>query len=578
MSSEASHTKSFSKSLFAGTIEKELLFPYPKMAQEEKENLKIILDSLRQFAKDKIDAAEIDRTGKIPSEVLQGLAELGLFGMSIPEAYGGYGFSATAYNRVFEEIAAIDASLAVTFGGHQSIGLKALLLHGTEEQKQRFLPRLASGESLAAFALTEPGAGSDVAGIQTTAKKSKDSGFYNLNGGKIWITNGGLADFFTVFAKTPMSENGEEKITAFAVTRELEGFSSGREEEKLGIHGSSTTEINFDNVQVPEENVIGPLGKGFKVAMEVLNSGRLGLAAGCLGGIKRMIDLSSDYAKTRKQFQRPIAKFEMIEEKISDMVIDAYVLESMVYLTTALIDRGDVDYSLESAICKVYASEAVWRACSEGMQIAGGIGYSKEYPYERALRDARINLIFEGTNEVLRSFIALAGMQEHGDYLKEVGKALNNPLSELGLLADFALSKIKRTVSSGQIDDIHPSLKNEVANFEEYAKELNIAVEKVLVKYKKDVLNQGFILERIANMAIDLFAMAASISRVDSALNESDEDDCAKELAIVRAFCETAWRRIRRNRRQIESNNDALRREIAESTYKSNGYSLGLIG
>ncbi|MCG8605583.1 acyl-CoA dehydrogenase family protein, partial [bacterium] len=452
------------------------------------------------------------------------------------------------------------------------------LLHGTEEQKKKYLPRLASGEWLAAFALTEPGAGSDAAGIQSFAVLDESNGHYTLNGNKIWITNGGIADFYTVFAKTPIGDSGEKKITALIVTRDMKGFSSGKEEEKLGIHGSSTTEITFDNVKVPVGNVIGPVGKGFKVAMEVLNSGRLGLAAGSVGGMKKLTEMSVDYAKNRKQFNSPIANFEMIQDKISQMVVDTFAAESMVYLTTGLIDRGDVDYSIESAICKVFVSEALWRTVNEAMQIAGGIGYSAEYPYERALRDSRINLIFEGTNEVLRLFIALAGMQDHGEYLKRVGKALNNPLDELGVLTDYALQRIKTRVSTKRVEGIHPSLSDQVEKFEEYAKNLHLAVEKVLTKYRKDIINQEFILHRLANMAIELFAMVSVISRVDSLLKEHGKDKVQNELTIAQAFCEAAWRTVRRNSRQIDDNIDDLRRKIADNAYETNGYAFDLMG
>jgi acyl-CoA dehydrogenase family protein 9 len=567
---------SFSKSLFAGSIEQDLIFPYPKISSEEAENLKLILESIRQFAKDHINSEEIDRNESIPQEVLTGLAEIGLFGMSIPEAYGGYGFSATAYNRVFEEIASIDASLAVTLGGHQSIGLKGLLLHGTEEQKKKYLPKLASGEWLAAFALTEPNAGSDAAGIQSLAVLDASKTHYVLNGGKIWITNGGLANFFTVFAKTPVGD--EKKITAFIVTRDMAGFASGKPEEKLGIHGSSTTEITFDNVKVPVENVLGEVGKGFKVAMEVLNSGRLGLAAGSVGGMKKLTAMSVEYAKNRKQFNQPIANFEMIQEKIAAMMVDTFAAESMVYLTTGLIDRGDVDYSVESAICKVYVSEALWRTVNEAMQIAGGIGYSKEYPYERALRDSRINLIFEGTNEVLRLFIALAGMQEHGEYLKKVGKALQKPMDELGILTEYAIHRIKDYVATERLEGVHEALKDEVARFEEYAKELHLSAEKVLAKYRKDIINQEFVLHRISDMAIDLFGMAAVISRVDGLLNEKGKRKPERELLLAKTFCEEAWRRIRRNARQVDNNIDPWRKQIAEAAYESKGYGMDLIG
>ncbi len=567
--------RSFSKSLFAGNIEQDLIFPYPEASAEERETLKLLLESVREFARDHVDSAEIDAKGEIPREVLQGLAELGLFGMSVPEEYGGYGFSITAYNRVFEEIAGIDASLAVTLGGHQSIGLKALLLHGTEEQKKKYLPKLASGEWLAAFALTEPGAGSDAAGIQSYAEPQKDGSFV-LNGNKIWITNGGLANFFTVFAKTPVGPDGEKKITAFIVTRDMEGFSSGKEEEKLGIHGSSTTELTFDNVKIPRENVIGELGRGFKVAMEVLNSGRLGLAAGSVGGMKRLLQLSTEHAKNRKQFGQPIAKFEMIQEKISRMAVDTFVAESMVYLTTGLMDRGGADYSIESAMCKVFASEALWRAANEAMQIAGGIGYSKEYPYERALRDSRINLIFEGTNEIMRLFIALSGMQEHGEYLKRVGKALQNPLSELGVLTDYALHRIKDRVSTERLNGVHEALNEEVSKFEEYSKQLHLSAEKALSRFRKKIIEQEFLLHRLADMAIDLYGMAAVISRVDGLLKQEGVKKAQRELTLARTFCEEAWRRIRRNARQVESNIDPWRRHIASSTYESNGYDFDL--
>lgn len=573
---EKNTLKSFSKNLFAGCIEQDLIFPFPEMDTEEQENLKLLLDSIRQFAKDKIDSVAIDTKGEIPREVLDELAEIGLFGMTIPEEYGGFGFSVTAYNRVFEEISGIDGSLAVTLGGHQSIGLKALLLHGTEEQKKKYFPKLATGEWLAAFALTEPGAGSDAAGIQTLAVPDKENGHFVLNGNKIWITNGGIADFFTVFAKAPVGENGEKKITAFIVTRDMEGFSSGKEEEKLGIHGSSTTELTFDNIHVPKENVIGELGKGFKVAMEVLNSGRLGLAAGSVGGMKQLLKLSVEHAKNRKQFDTPIAKFEMIQEKISEIAVDIFAVESMVYLTTGLMDKGGVDYSVESAICKVYASEALWRAANESMQIAGGIGYSKDYPYERALRDSRINLIFEGTNEVLRLFIALAGMQEHSEYLKKVGKALQNPLNDMGILTDYAIHRIKSRVATERLEGVHEALKDEVSRFEEYAKQLHAGVEKVLTKYRKKIIHQEFLLHRIADMAMDLFAMAAVISRLDTLIRKVGLDQAQRELTMGKMFCEGAWRRIRRNSRQLENNIDSWRTQISTSIYETNGYDFDL--
>jgi acyl-CoA dehydrogenase family protein 9 len=567
---------SFSKMLFAGKIEQDLVLPYPDLAGEEKENLKLILDSLRQFARDNIDSKDIDRKGKIPSQVISGLAELGVLGMSIPEAYQGYGFSSTAYNRVFEEIAGIDASLAVLLGGHQSIGMKALLLHGSESQKREYLPRLASGEWLAAFALTEPGAGSDAAGISTRAMPDVDGRNYILNGDKIWITNGGLAHVFTVFAKTPV-ESGRERITAFIVTRDMPGFISGNEEEKLGIHGSSTTALQFDNVCVPAENIIGGVGNGFKVAMEVLNSGRLGLAAGCCGGMKKLLDLSVEYAGNRRQFNAPILSFELIQDKLSRMMMEIFALESMVYLTTGLMDRGDVDYSIESAICKVYAADALWRTANDAIQIAGGNGYSRDYPFEQALRDARINLIFEGTNEVLRAFIALSGMQEHAGYLKKVGKALQSPLSDLGVLTDYAIHRLKDTVTTNRLTGIDNSLRHEATLFEDFARELHQAVEKVLNRYRKDIINQEFLLGRIADMMIGLYGMIAVISRVNTLMQQKGSGATTNHCLLMQAFCEQAWREIRRNSRQIDSNMDGMRRSIVDLAAESKGYNLHFV-
>ena len=266
---------SFSKGLFSGVLLDDLLFPYPKMDKEEAENLAMMQDSFKKFAEDLIDAEKMDKEAKMPEEVLDGLKEMGFLGMNIPEEYDGFGLSSTGYTKMLGLISGIDGGVAITIGGHQSIGLKALILFGTEEQKKKYLPKLATGEMIAAFGLTEPGAGSDAAGIKTKAVRDEKNGYYILNGSKLWITNGGIADFFTIFAKEPIKgKDGkiEEKISAFIVTRDMEGVSTGKEESKLGIKSSSTTAVFFEDVKVPFENLIGERGKGFKVAMHVLNS------------------------------------------------------------------------------------------------------------------------------------------------------------------------------------------------------------------------------------------------------------------------------------------------------------------
>jgi len=578
MAEKEKRQASFMKSLFAGEIDQDTIFPYPQPSAEDAENTEMIVQTWREFAKDNIDPVKIDREERIPPEVLEGMKELGFFGLSIPEKYGGAGMSKTGYSRVFEEFCTIDASIAVTMGAHGSIGTVGLVMYGTESQKEKYLPKMATGEIVSSFALTEPGAGSDAAGIQSFARLNEKKSHFILNGNKIWISNGGIADLWTVFAKTEVQEGGEikKKITAFLVEPAWPGCSAGKSEEKLGIHGTNTTPLNFDGVMVPVENVLGPIGKGFKVAMETLNMGRLSLAAGCVGGSKELTRLGVEYAKSRKQFGKPIANFGMIKDKISRMMADTYAAESMVYLTASLADRKDVDFSLESAISKVFSSEALWRTVNETMQIAGGLGYSREYPYERYMRDARINLIFEGTNEILRSFIALAGMQGPGEYLKKIGKALRKPIRGLGLLSEFAVGKVKDRVARDSLKNVDSRLSSEADHFAEYAAELHHAVEKVLMKHGKEIVGRGFVLQRIANMAIDLYAMAAVISRVDTKIKNGEPVE--RDLPLAKYFCEQAWRRIRREARQVDHNSDDLQEEIAHLAYEMERYPFKAIG
>ncbi|MDZ7268775.1 MAG: acyl-CoA dehydrogenase family protein [candidate division KSB1 bacterium] len=565
--------QSFLKSLFAGEVLQDLVFPYPVLAPQAQEDLRTIVNTFREFARDHIDSVAIDRQGYIAPEVFAALKELGFFGLTVPEKYGGAGLSLTAYGRVLEEICSVDASLGVSLGGHLSIGSKGLVMFGSDEQKEKYLPKIASGEYMTAFALTEAGAGSDAAGIQSKAVLNPERTHFILNGGKIWITNGGLAHLFTVFAKTPMTVGGEvqDKITAFIVERSFKGFSSGKPEEKLGIHGSNTTALNFDNVPVPADNMLGQMGRGFKIAMEILNTGRLGLASGCLGGCKALLKLATAHAKNRKQFGRPIAAFEMIQDKIARMAADTHAAESMVYLTTALADRPGVDYSLESAACKIFVSETLWRVVNEAMQIAGGIGYSREYPYEQALRDARINLIFEGTNEILRAFIALAGMEGPGEYLKQIGRALRDPIKGFGLLTGYAVGKVKDKVAHDHLSHLHPQLQAAADRFNDMAGELHGMVEKTLMKHGKSIIQRQFLQKRLADAVIDLYAMVAVLSRVDTLLKQR-HPHAGQEVLLANRFVEEAWRRVRRNLRQMESNSDDECKRIAEMVYDLNGY------
>jgi acyl-CoA dehydrogenase family protein 9 len=563
---ETKYHPSFTKSLFSGYFLDELVFPYPLPDKEEEENLYLIRETVQKFCESYVDSPQFDRDEKFPEDVINGIKELGLFGLVIPEEYGGYGLSTTAYVKILEEVAKFDGSMALIIGAHQSIGLKGLLLYGTEEQKQKYLPKLASGEMIAAFALTEPGAGSDAAGIKTKAIRNEEKGVYTLNGTKLWITNGGIADFFTIFAKEEVEIPGEgrkDKISAFMVTREM-GIQSGKKEEKLGIRATSTAELILENVEVPIKNLLGERGKGFKVAMEILNTGRVGLAGGNVGGSKTALKYVLNHVKERHQFGRPLISFEIIREKVAQIAIRIFVAESMVYLTTSLIDKKNIDFSLETAMCKVYATDTLWRTANDCLQMAGGIGYSREYPYEQWVRDARINPIFEGTNEILRIFTALSGFQEPGEYLKKIGKALNDPIKGFGLLTDYAVHYMKDRLTKERIPDVHPTLANAKADFEEWAKNLHITAERILVKYGKDIIKKQIIQWRIAEAAIDLFGMIASISRVDQCIMLKGVENCQKMIILCNTFCGQAWRRVRRNLLMIDKNDDDLLLNISD--------------
>lgn len=368
---------------------------------------------LREMARDFTNAeirplaASIDRNEEIPSALLKKIADVGLMGTAIPEEYGGGGFGKVGFCIAQEEVARVCGSTAATIGAHQSIGAQAILLGGSEELKKKYLPRIASGEMIAAFALTEADAGSDSFNLSTRAEKKGDT--WILNGEKVWITNGAIADVFSVFART------EKGITGFVVEKKFGGVSVGKNEKKLGIKGSVTNTIAFDNVEVPAENIIGVDGRGFLVAMETLNSGRLGLGAACFGAAKEMLELSVQYSKQRKQFGEPISKFQAIQFMLSDMATRIYAMENMVYKAAFKHDNHE-DITLDAAIVKLFCSEAVSEIADQALQIHGGMGFSAELPLERFYRDARILKIFEGTNEIQKLIISRQVLKQNGKW------------------------------------------------------------------------------------------------------------------------------------------------------------------
>lgn len=568
--------QSFMKSMFHGVIAEDLVYPFPELSIDDRESVALILASIKKFFEG-VDSAAIDRAQEIPASTLEAAKALGLFGLQIPKEYGGIGLNAIAYARVMQEIGASDASLAVTLGAHEAIGLKAILLFGTPEQKMRYLPKLATGEWTAAFALTETGAGSDAAAIRTRAELSPDGTHYILRGSKVWITNGGFADVFTVFARTSVLEEGNKpKITAFIVERSM-GVKSGPNEHKLGIRGASTTEIFFDEVKVPRENVVGEFGKGFKVAMEVLNDGRLGLAAGCVGASKALIKLALDRVQERRAFGRNIGDFGLIKDKIADMMSRTFAVESMTYLTAGMIASGASEASLESATCKVIGSETLWHVVNETLQIAAGIGYMQDYPYERMLRDARINLIFEGTNEILRCFVALSGMQGPGKELTDVVKAMREPIKGFGVLSEIAIRKARTVLGRERMTHAHPLLSREAVLFEEYTTELAERTRVALRRHGREIAEMQFTQRRIADLAMDLYALAACISRTTRAIERRGEDGARREIDMTTLFAAAAHKRLRQNASDFDRNDDELRKAVAGRAYVDRAYPFDIL-
>jgi alkylation response protein AidB-like acyl-CoA dehydrogenase len=568
---------SFARQLFFGAIEDDEVFPYPdELGAEERETLAALLDPLDRFLRERIDEGNIDHDTLLDEALLDELKQMGLFGLIIPTEYDGLGLSNTGYARLFERVAATSASVAVTVGAHQSIGLKGILLFGTDEQKRRYLPALALGEKVAAFCLTEPTAGSDAASIRTRATRSPDGEHWVLDGSKMWITNGGFAEVFTVFAQTEVEVEGklQDRITAFIVERSFGGVESGPEEHKLGIKGSSTTMLNFDGCKVPAANLLGEVGGGFKIAMTILNNGRFGLAAGCVGGAKRLIRDAAAYATQRKQFNKSISEFGLIQKKFAHMALSVYAAESMTYMTCGLMDRGGRDYAIEAAMSKVFASEMLWDVANECLQVMGGLGYSREYPFERFVRDGRINLIFEGTNEILRLFVALSGIQAPGKYLRELASALKDPLENYSMLLTELVTRVRDRVITDQLDRAHAKLKRPAVLIEDQTNLFGQTIERLLRHHGKSIIDEQMIVERLADIAIDLYAMVAVVSRATRAL-EQNRPAADHEALLASVFCEHAHRRIRRRLRAIEQgrkNGDVQLREIAEALLAGGGY------
>lgn len=514
----------------------------------------MLVDPTTKFFEEVNDPAKNDLEEKVEEKSLKGLWEMGAFALQVPQDLGGLGLTNTQYARLVEIVGANDLGVGITLGAHQSIGFKGILLFGTKEQKAKYLPRVSTGGEFAAFCLTEPSSGSDAGSIKTRAELSPDGKHYILNGSKIWISNGGLAEIMTVFAQTPAidKKTGKivDKVSAFIVERSFGGVTNGSPEKKMGIKCSNTAEVYYDNVKVPVENLLGGLGNGFKVAMNILNNGRFGMAAALSGTMKACIKKAVDFATQRKQFGQRIDSFGSIQEKLARMSMLHYVTESMAYMISANMDSGFKDYQLEAAISKCFASEAAWYVCDEAIQILGGMGYMKETGLEKVLRDLRIFRIFEGTNDILRLFVALNGIQYAGAHLKELQNAFKNPAANLGLIFEEASKRVVRKVglnSPPAMDhlvhkDLAPYANLVAKNVDAFSQ----AVEMVLIKYGKGIVNEQFILNRFANATFDIYSSAVVLSRASSSLNDNLESANHEKL-MTEAWVLEASERVKKN-------------------------------
>ena len=525
----------------------------------------------------KVEAIDHQEPGLLP-QLLKKAGEQGLLSIDVPEAYGGAELGLLTSAVVVSSIH--EGSFSTAIGAHTTIGTLPIVFYGTEEQKQRYLPRLASGEWLAAYALTEPGVGSDAMGLSTRAELSADGKYYILNGTKQWISNAGFADLMIVFARI-----GDNRPSAFIVETSWPGISTGAEERKMGIKGSSTRQVYFEDTKVPVENLLGEIHRGYKIAFNILNIGRLKLGAGAVGGARTALGLAATYTTERKAFNKFIHEFGMIQKKLARIAAETYAAESEVFRTAAnaenaRLSAGDnteaafkaiEDYEVEASIAKVHGSEVLAFAVDEGVQIFGGYGFMQEYPIEKAYRDARIQRIYEGTNEINR-LVAVRGL-------------LNRAMSgKVPLMAKFP--EVEARVKAGQPlnnagDDIPAELR-EAVNALERAKDVTIyTAMKGAMKYMQALVNEEEFIEYLANLLIDLYALDSALARATQSVRRGDENS-SMHVKLAKLATWLAFTRLRANLDQVimtSIDEDKVEKELARvrayiGDYLLNGVAL----
>ncbi len=562
------------KNYFWGNLRQELLFPYPDIAHDspqETAECDQLLARLEEYLKNEHPALEIDQDQHLPEWVIQRLFELGVLGLTIPKEMGGLGMGITSYNRVLEMIGKYCGSTAVVVSAHQSIGCKAVMLFGTPEQKERWLPKLAR-DWLSAFCLSEPNVGCDAGGQETHCEISEDGEHLILNGEKKWATSGAISGLFTVMAKQTI--NGKERVTAIVCTPDMEGIDIFQKNRaKCGIRGTWQARIRFTNVKVPRSNVLHKEGHGLKVALTCLNYGRCTLSAGMLGGAKRAKDQAIKWAQTRYQFQRPLAEFELVQEMIAHMSSLCFAMDSVLYMTTGMLDRHDEDIMLETAICKVFCSEMGWQSVNDAVQIMGGEGYMTENEVERIFRDSRINTIVEGANEVMQGFIFGYGAKQLAEQMLGVKEAVDDfrfsPAvirAAIPLASEVLLGIRRRSPDAPSVSD---ELRPHAERLCRQISELTYQFKKASQKHDAKIIERQCVQARIADAAIYIHAWACTLSRLDRDIRAgTDGTEFEANKAAALHFFEIAELEIANRYRGLYENADKSMLKAASAALK----------
>jgi alkylation response protein AidB-like acyl-CoA dehydrogenase len=577
---------SFVRELFLGRLRLDLIHPYPEPDPEDEQRARPFLEALERLLRERVDADRIDREGEIPDAVIDGLREIGAFGIKIPREYGGLGLSQRSYMRAIELVSSVDGSVTALLSAHQSIGVpQPLKMFGSAAQQRQYFPRLAKG-AISAFALTEPGVGSDPAAMETTAVPSPDGTAWILNGEKLWCTNGTKAELMVVMARTPsVTVRGKERrqITAFIVETAWPGVEVTHRCHFMGLKAIYNAVVRFSNVRVPQENVLWEVGKGLKLALVTLNTGRLTLPISAVAVGKRCLEIARTWSNERVQWGRPIGQHDAIAQKIGSMAANTFAMEAVAELCGAMADRGGYDIRLEAAIAKLYNSEAGWRIIDDTVQIRGGRGYEtadslrargeRAVPIERIMRDFRINLIFEGSSEIMHLFIAREAVDRHLQVAGDVvlpGKSLGQRLAGLGrALAFYAWWYPSRWLGWGRwpTHGAFGPLAPHVRYVERAARRLARNVFHAMVRFGPRLEYRQAVLFRLVDVGGELFAMAATCARAD-ALKRRDPAAGAHAVALADLFCRQARARIATKFRGLWRNEDGVTYRVAQQVLK----------